>query len=197
MKTNLHYSVAFALAIFLTSAGCKSERSNVKPGDSWPAPAVSQTPPGGTVSAGKSPGSFSAGQPIPQPAHWVAAASLDRKTLAACTIHFAFGSTTIPDSERSKLQSVNLALQSDPNLKLMVEGNCDDRGTEEYNRSLGERRALAAREALATLGIDPRRIRTISFGKDKPVASGHDEAARWQNRRDDFVLLHPITGPAD
>ena len=78
--------------------------------------------------------------------------------------------------------------------KLLIEGNCDERGTEEYNRALGERRALAAREALAKLGIDPMRIRTISYGKDKPADPGHDEAAWAKNRRDDFVLLHPKAG---
>jgi peptidoglycan-associated lipoprotein len=198
MKTNMLYSVVLALAIFLTSAGCKSERSNVKSGDSWPAAAVSQIPPRGTLASGNSPGGFSPGQPIPLAAHWVAAATnLDRQTLAACTIHFAFDSAVIHDSERSNLQSVSLALQADPNVKLMVEGNCDEHGTEEYNRCLGERRALAAREALATLGIDPMRIRTISYGKDKPIALRHDEAGWRQNRRDDFILLHPNTGPAE
>jgi len=198
MKTDLLYPVAVALAIFLTSAGCKSERSDVKPGDTWPAQTSSQIPRGDTLSPGNGPGGFSAGQPIPQAAMWTAEGpKLDRKTLAAYTIHFAFDSAVIRDSERANLQSVNLALQADPNAKLMIEGNCDERGTEEYNRSLGERRALAAREALAALGIDPMRIRTISFGKDKPAAPGHHGVARWQNRRDDFVLLHPITGPAD
>jgi peptidoglycan-associated lipoprotein len=86
------------------------------------------------------------------------------------------------------------ALAADPNTKLLVEGNCDERGTEEYNRALGERRALAAREALAKLGVDPKRIRTESFGKDKPADTGHDEAAWQKNRRDDFVLLHPKPG---
>ena len=97
-------------------------------------------------------------------------------------------------SEKANLQSVAAALSADANAKLLIEGNCDERGTEEYNRSLGERRALAAREALAKLGVDPMRIRTISYGKDKPVDPGHDEAAWAKNRRDDFVLLHPKTG---
>ena len=92
------------------------------------------------------------------------------------------------------LQSVAQQLQSNPADKLFIEGNCDERGTEEYNRSLGERRALAAREALAGLGIDPMKIRTISYGKDKPADPGHDEAAWAKNRRDDFVLLIPKMG---
>ena len=118
----------------------------------------------------------------------------DREALAANSIHFAFDSAAIRSSDKSNLEAVAAALKSDPNLKLQIEGNCDDRGTEEYNRSLGERRALAAREALAKDGVDPSRVRTISFGKDKPVDTGHDEAAWSKNRRDDFVLLHPKSG---
>ena len=118
----------------------------------------------------------------------------DPAALAAYTIHFAFDSSVIRSSEKANLQSVASALKGDPTTKLLIEGNCDERGTEEYNRSLGERRALAAREALAKDGIDPSRVRTISYGKDKPVDPGHDEAAWAKNRRDDFVLLHPKPG---
>jgi peptidoglycan-associated lipoprotein len=118
----------------------------------------------------------------------------DRAALAAYTIHFAFDSAAIKSSEQSNLEASAAALKADANTKLLIEGNCDDRGTEEYNRSLGERRALAAREALAKDGIDPSRVRTLSFGKDKPADPGHDEAAWAKNRRDDFVLLHPKAG---
>ena len=118
----------------------------------------------------------------------------DRAALAADTIHFAYDSSVIRSSEKANLGLVAQALSSDSNAKLLIEGNCDERGTEEYNRSLGERRALAAREALAKLGIDPMRVVTRSFGKDKPVEPGHDESAWSKNRRDDFVLLHPKAG---
>jgi len=118
----------------------------------------------------------------------------DRAALAADTIHFAYDSSVIRSTEKPNLALVAQALSSDPSAKLLIEGNCDERGTEEYNRSLGERRALAAREALAKLGVDPMRIETRSFGKDKPVNPGHDESAWSQNRRDDFVLLHPKAG---
>jgi peptidoglycan-associated lipoprotein len=118
----------------------------------------------------------------------------DRAALAADTIHFAYDSSVIRSTEKPSLALVAQALSSDPSAKLLIEGNCDERGTEEYNRSLGERRALAAREALAKLGVDPMRIETRSFGKDKPVNPGHDESAWSQNRRDDFVLLHPKAG---
>lgn len=119
---------------------------------------------------------------------------LDRNALAAYTVHFAYDSAVIRDSEQANLQSVAQALNADQNAKLLVEGNCDERGTEEYNRSLGERRALAAREALSKLGVDANRVVTRSYGKDKPADPGHDAAAWAKNRRDDFVLCHPKAG---
>jgi peptidoglycan-associated lipoprotein len=118
----------------------------------------------------------------------------DPAALAAYTIHFAFDSAAIKKSEDANLSAVASALASSANDKLLIEGNCDERGTEEYNRALGERRALAAREALAKDGVSPDRIRTISYGKDKPADPGHDESAWGKNRRDDFILLHPKAG---
>jgi outer membrane protein OmpA-like peptidoglycan-associated protein len=82
-----------------------------------------------------------------------------------------------------------------PNDKLLIEGNCDERGTEEYNRALGERRALAAREALAKAGVSPDRIRTISYGKDKPVDPGHDESA-WKAKTAAMISSCCIRRPA-
>ena len=118
----------------------------------------------------------------------------DPAALAAYTIHFAFDSSVVKKGEHSNLAAVASALAGNATDKLLIEGNCDERGTEEYNRALGERRALAAREALAKLGVSPDRIRTISYGKDKPADPGHDEAAWAKNRRDDFILLHPKPG---
>jgi len=114
--------------------------------------------------------------------------------LAADTVYFDYDSSVIRDGAHLNLQSVTAALQADPDATLLVEGNCDERGTEEYNRSLGERRALAARAALAPMGIDPQRVSTVSYGKDKPADPGYNHALWWKNRRDDFVLLHPKTG---
>jgi len=116
----------------------------------------------------------------------------DRGALAAYTVHFKFDSAVVQDKEQQNISSVAQAL-SDPNLRLLIEGNCDERGTEEYNRSLGERRALALREALAKVSVDPMRIKTISYGKDKPADPDHNEAAWAKNRRGDFVLLRPKT----
>ena len=115
----------------------------------------------------------------------------DRAALAPFTVHFKYDSYVVQDNEQSKLASVAQALSSDMNAKLLIEGNCDERGTDEYNRTLGEHRALALREALQKNGLDAGRVRTISYGRDKPVDTGHTEAAHAKNRRGDFVLLHP------
>jgi peptidoglycan-associated lipoprotein len=115
----------------------------------------------------------------------------DRAALAAHTVHFDFDSSVVKSSERSRVDAVAAALKSDQASKLLIEGHCDERGTEEYNRSLGERRALALRESLAIMGIDPMRVKTVSFGEDKPVDPGHDESSYRQNRRGEFILLHP------
>ena len=115
----------------------------------------------------------------------------DRAALAAQTIYFAYDSSSISPGEQSKLDAVASALKSDISAKLLIEGNCDERGTEEYNRSLGERRALAAREALAGLGVEPARVATRSYGEDRAADTAHNDAAYAKNRRDDFVLLHP------
>jgi peptidoglycan-associated lipoprotein len=114
----------------------------------------------------------------------------DRSTFAADTLYFDYDSSAIRGSEQSKLTAVASALKADPSAKLLIEGNCDERGTEEYNRSLGERRALAAREALANEGVESTRVATRSYGEDKPADPGHSAEAWAKNRRDEFVLLH-------
>jgi len=115
----------------------------------------------------------------------------DRAAFAADTVHFAFDSSAIRGAEHVHIAAVSAALAGDANAKLLIEGHCDERGTEEYNRALGDRRALALREELAKMGVDPQRIRTISYGEDKPVDPGHDESAYAKNRRGEFILLHP------
>ena len=105
------------------------------------------------------------------------------------TIHFAFDSSAIRSADKPKISAVADYLKKNADAAVRVEGNCDERGTEEYNRSLGERRALAAREQLVGLGIAPDRVDTVSYGLDKPVDPGHNEQAWKQNRRDDFVVL--------
>ena len=107
------------------------------------------------------------------------------------TVYFEFDSAAIKSSENAKIARVAdyLKANNKPRTAVRVEGHCDERGTEEYNRSLGERRAIAVREALLGLGIDATRVETVSYGEDRPAAQGHDEPAYRQNRRGAFILL--------
>ena len=79
---------------------------------------------------------------------------------------------------------------------MRIEGHCDERGTEEYNRSLGERRAQSVRETLVRLGMDASMIQTITMGEERPAVPGHEEAAWSKNRRGELLLLSPPTGTA-
>jgi len=113
----------------------------------------------------------------------------DAQTLKTETVYFDFDSSAIRSSEKSKISAVADYLKANAVKAVRVEGNCDERGTEEYNHALGERRALAVREELVRLGITPTRIDTISYGKDRPADPGHNEAAWRLNRRDEFIVL--------
>ncbi len=197
MKINAFYSTALVLAVALAATGCKHHPVGVTPIPPNQPPSIGETGTGNTLPPGQpinNTGTVGTTQPIAPGPYNPDNFNQDRSTLAADTIHFAFDSAVIRDSDQASLQAVAQALQQNPNEQLLVEGNCDERGTEEYNRALGERRALAAREALAGMSISPDRVHEISYGKDKPVDPGHDEDAWAKNRRDDFVLLTPKTG---
>ena len=116
---------------------------------------------------------------------------MDPAALAAYTVHFAYDSSAVRSSEQSNVDAVASALSSESMNKVLVEGHCDERGTEGYNMALGERRALSLREALAAKGISPDRVRTLSYGEAKPAVDGHDESAWAANRRGEFILLRP------
>ncbi len=104
-------------------------------------------------------------------------------------VYFAYDSAAIEDSERGKIEAVADYLRRNPSVKLIVEGHCDERGSNEYNLALGERRALAIRAYLVGLGIAADRIQTKSYGEERPVAMGHNEEAWRLNRRGEFVLV--------
>lgn len=115
----------------------------------------------------------------------------NREALQQYTVHFDYDSSSLKSEEKPKIEAVATQLKNNPAAALKVQGHCDERGTEEYNRSLGERRALAVREELIRLGIEPGRVDTASFGNDMPIAQGHTEASFKQNRRGEFVELTP------
>lgn len=103
---------------------------------------------------------------------------------------FAYDSSQIQPSARPVIEDVAQYLRSNPQVGLIVEGHCDERGSKEYNLALGERRALAVRAYLIGLGIDGSKIQTKSLGEEDPAAFGHDESAWSQNRRAEFLLYY-------
>lgn len=116
----------------------------------------------------------------------------DRTKFQAFTVYFDFDRSTVKSGEASKIDSVATQFKAgNPGDDLLIEGHCDERGTAEYNRSLGERRALAIREYLIRAGVNAEKIHTVSFGKDKPAALGHDESSWSKNRRGEFILVLP------
>jgi peptidoglycan-associated lipoprotein len=104
-------------------------------------------------------------------------------------IHFDFDKYDIRPGDAETLKENAALLMNYPKVKIQVEGHCDERGTNEYNLALGERRANAAKKYLLSLGISTDRISSISYGEEKPLDAGHNEEAWSKNRRGHFVIL--------
>jgi peptidoglycan-associated lipoprotein len=106
---------------------------------------------------------------------------------AARSVYFGYDQATVPEKYDDMLLANAAYLKGHPNLKAEVQGNCDERGSREYNLALGARRAMAVKRALELAGADGGRIAAISYGSEKPVATGKDEESYSQNRRADIV----------
>jgi peptidoglycan-associated lipoprotein len=104
-------------------------------------------------------------------------------------IHFDFDKFSILPAESEILKENSALLKKYPGMKFQIEGHCDERGTGEYNLALGERRASSAKKYLISLGIEPSRITTISYGEERPFDQTHNEEAWAKNRRAHFVIL--------
>lgn len=104
-------------------------------------------------------------------------------------IFFEFDSYDLTADSKAVLERKAAWLKANPQYRLRIEGHCDERGTNEYNLALGDRRANAAKNYLVYLGIDPSRISTISYGEERPLDPGHNEEAYRKNRRAEFKLV--------
>ncbi|MBI4209124.1 MAG: peptidoglycan-associated lipoprotein Pal [Deltaproteobacteria bacterium] len=98
-------------------------------------------------------------------------------------IYFDFDQSIVREDQKPILKSLAAWLRENSKGKLTLEGHCDERGTEEYNLALGQRRADSVKSYLVSAGVSPDRLKTISYGEEKPADSGHDEAAWAKNRR--------------
>lgn len=104
------------------------------------------------------------------------------------TIHFAFDSDKVRSEDWAKLGQIAQWLMDHPEVMVQIEGHCDERGTPEYNLSLGQRRANSVREYLASRGVDPNRLITISYGEERPLRLERTEEAYAENRRVQFMV---------
>jgi peptidoglycan-associated lipoprotein len=104
-------------------------------------------------------------------------------------VYFDFDKSFIRDDARAVMKANAEWLKANPNVSIKIEGNCDERGTIEYNQALGQRRASSAKKYLTDLGVSAKRISLISYGKEKPVCTEHTEDCWQKNRRDDFVAV--------
>jgi peptidoglycan-associated lipoprotein len=107
--------------------------------------------------------------------------------LAKRSVYFDFDSYSVSQQYQPLIGAHARYLQSHPARHVLIQGNTDERGTSEYNLALGQKRAEAVRRSLTTLGVPDNQLEAVSLGKEKPVATGHDEASWAQNRRADLV----------
>jgi peptidoglycan-associated lipoprotein len=161
MKKILMGFCGFALA-----AGCSHEQQVTKQPQQPVAQAPAPTPP----------------PPKQEPVEQASSKSQDD------AVYFDFDSSMLRDDARPLLQDLAQKVKANPRAKIRIEGNCDERGTQEYNLGLGAHRADAAKKYLLSLGVPSSRIETVSYGAEKPKYTAHDEDAWSKNRRDDFVV---------
>lgn len=182
--------------VLSTSVGCKRNPGRITkiPGSAPGAVGDESSAPLGTGGTGDGSGVSSVDQPtggIPAStilSQWTPSAEQPFKT---DTVYFDFDKSNVKPSEVPKIEKVGAAMKNYAGKALRVEGHCDERGTEEYNRALGERRAQSVREFLVKQGVDAQLIDTISYGEDRPVDPGHTAEAWSKNRRAEFILLDP------
>ena len=170
MKTSLKISLATAALIAV--AGCTKK----PPAELPPPPPTQATPPAPPVGSSSTGGDIGTGTTPGSRADLIAQAGTD-------TVHFVTDSYDIDAEAQGILQRQAAWLRKYPSVRVTIEGHCDERGTREYNLALGDRRANSAKNFLVNAGVAASRISVISYGKERPLALGSDEAAWAQNRR--------------
>jgi peptidoglycan-associated lipoprotein len=178
---NRIYSLTLALCLGLTLGACAH-----KPTAPAPATGGEAVAPASGTTAGA--GGSDAGQARPLAGE--GAQGGEAALLAKTTIYFDYDSSEIKADYAPLVAAHGKRLASERGLKVRLEGNTDERGSAEYNVALGERRAQAVKRALLLQGATDGQLTTVSYGEERPVAEGHDEAAWTQNRRVEIVYLN-------
>lgn len=165
--------VALAAGLLVVAAAGCARKAVQAPPTPPPAPPVVQAEP----------------TPTPAPVETPTPAPTPKVTAGDFTdVFFDYDSYALREDAKVALDRAAKLLRENPDASLTIEGHCDERGTVEYNQALGEKRANAARDYLANAGVAASRLQTVSYGKERPFAEGHDEAAWAQNRRAHFAV---------
>lgn len=172
MKT----TIAIAALGLLLLGGCSSSSETATGASAGGAGAGGGAPGAGGVSSSELAGAGAGGQVTP-------GSQQDLEVNVGDRVFFAFDSSVLDDAARQTLERQATWLKQFAAVSATIEGHADERGTREYNLALGDRRATAAKSYLVALGISPDRLRTISYGKERPADPGHDETAWALNRR--------------
>lgn len=197
MKSCKRVFVACAcLSVMISAAGCASKEV-VKKDESLGGKEVTAKPSVASTAGTKAAGlEKEVPKTVAPTAPTVATGNLSQPAKAAVKqsalekVYFNFDSSDLSKSSRDSLsRNAEVLLKEQKNAKVRIEGNCDERGSAEYNLALGERRAKAAAKYLAALGVQPERLAILSYGKEKPAVQGSDEASWSKNRRDEFVII--------
>jgi len=130
-----------------------------------------------------------AGQKAADSAAAAASVATEVRNMVAAMIHFDYDKSNVRPDDAGILDQKVAVLQANPELRIRVRGHCDERGSDEYNLALGNRRAQAAKQYLVSHGIDASRIETQSWGEERALVDGHDEGSWSQNRRDEFEII--------
>ena len=175
-----------AVAFFVAACETASQTSTDSAGESSSSTASSSA---STSSSSGSSGSSSSSSSGTASSSTAAVDSVaDKLAAVGNTVYFGYDSAVLDGNSQATLFRQAAFLKGNPSLTVTIEGHCDERGTREYNLALGERRAAAARDYLLAQGVDPARIRVISYGKERPVAAGSNETSWSKNRRAATVL---------
>jgi len=178
-------SYVLMLALLVTMAGCKSCQSEV---ETVPEPPPVEVTPEPEVIVERTPEPEPAPVQIEREPPPPPTAQMLNDMGVLQTVYFGFDSSTLNDQARALLRANADWLKANPGNAVVMGGHCDERGTKEYNLALGERRASAARDYLASLGVDISGLRVISYGEEDPAASGHGEDDWAKNRRCTFIF---------
>jgi peptidoglycan-associated lipoprotein len=175
----------FAVACFVAACETASQTSTDSAGDTTASSTSSTASASGSSSTAStaSSGSASSGS-----AAGSTTSPADTLATIGNTVYFSYDSAALDGNSKGSLFRQAAFLNANPTLTVTIEGHCDERGTREYNLALGERRAAAARDYLLAQGVDPARIKVISYGKERPAMAGSNEESWAKNRRAATVL---------